>query len=52
VQVGDDVTGLEDASGGRADEQPGMVVDDVQDFGFGVVGDADVGDVGLPDLVG
>jgi hypothetical protein len=52
VQVSDDVSGFEDGAGGGSDEQPGVVVDDVQDFGFGAVGKGPVGDVGLPDFVG
>jgi hypothetical protein len=46
------VSGFEDGACGGSDEQPGMVVDDVQDFGFCAVGEWPMGDVGLPDFVG
>ena len=52
VQVGHDVAGLEDRPGGGAGEQPGVVVDDVEDLGVAAAGERPVGDVGLPQLVG
>lgn len=46
-----DVTGGEDPPGGGGDAEPGVVVDDVEDFDVGVVGEPNVGDVELPALV-
>jgi hypothetical protein len=39
-------------SGVAGDGDPGVVVDDVEDFDVAVIGQAPVGDVGLPALVG
>ena len=52
VQVSDDVAGFEDAPGGGGGQQPGVIVDDVEDLGVAAVGQRPVGDVGLPQLVG
>src|ERR1700736_1825976 len=38
--------------GAAGQEQAGVVVEDVEDFYVGVIGEAPVGDVGLPELVG
>lgn len=38
--------------GGRGDQVAGVVVEEGQHFGVGAVGEADVGEVGLPHLVG
>lgn len=51
-EVGDDGAGGEDLPGGGADQQPGVVVDDIEDLGVGVAGQWPVGDVGLPAFVG
>ena len=37
VQVGDDVAGFEHGAGGAADQQPGMVVFDVEDLDLAAV---------------
>jgi hypothetical protein len=47
----DHVGGLEHRPGGRADQQPGVVVDDVEDLHVGAVGQLPVGDVGLPAFI-
>lgn len=39
-------------AGDAGDEETGVVVDDVEDFDAAAVGEAPVGDVGLPALVG
>ena len=52
VQVSDDAGGFEDRPGGGASEQPGVVVDDVEDLGVAAAGEGPVGDAGLPQLVG
>ena len=52
AEDGDDVGGLEDQAGGRGGEQPGVVVDDVEDLGASAAGELPVGDVQLPSLVG
>src|SRR5690242_13459919 len=51
VQVSDDVAGLEDAAGGGSGQQPGVIVEDVEDLGVTAISKRPVGDVGLPDLV-
>jgi hypothetical protein len=55
VQVGDDVAGLEHRAGGGTGQQPGMVIDDVEDLYLALdaamVDQLPVGDVGLPALV-
>lgn len=48
----DDVGAGGDGSGDTGDGQSGVVVDDVEDFDLAVIGQAPVGDVGLPELVG
>lgn len=48
----DDVGAGGDGSGDTGDGDPGVVVDDVEDFDVAVIGQAPVGDVGLPALVG
>jgi hypothetical protein len=50
VQVFHDAGGFEDCPGGGAGQQPGVVVDDVEDLGVAAAGERPVGDVGLPDL--
>jgi hypothetical protein len=52
VQVCRDVAGLEDRPGGGAGQQPGVIVDDVEDLGLAAAGERPVGDAGLPELVG
>jgi hypothetical protein len=52
VQIGHDVGGFEHGPGGGSDQQPGVVVDDVEDLGSAAAGERPVGDVGLPHLVG
>jgi hypothetical protein len=52
VQVSDDIGGLEDRPGGGAGQQPGVVVDDVEDLSVAAISQRPVGDVGLPELVG
>ena len=52
MQIDHDVAGFEGGAGGGADEQPGVVVDDVEDLGVPAGGERPVGDVGLPDFVG
>lgn len=50
--------GVDDVGAGRdgacmaGDGQPGVVVEDVEDFHGGAIGEVPVGDVGLPSLVG
>jgi hypothetical protein len=51
VQIRHNVSGLEDAPGGGPGQQPGMVVEDVEDLRPGVISQRPVGDVGLPQLV-
>ena len=46
-----DVGGLGDRPGIGGHQQPGVIVDHVQDLDLGAVGQAPVGDVGLPSLV-
>src|SRR5262245_40916225 len=41
-----------DGSGLAGDRGAGVVIDDVEDFDVGVIGQAPVRDVGLPQLVG
>jgi hypothetical protein len=48
----DDVGAGHGGSGDAGDGQAGVVVDDVEDLHFGVIGQPPVGDVGLPQLVG
>jgi hypothetical protein len=45
-------TGGEDPPGGGGATEPGVVVDHVQHIDLGTVGEAVVGEVGLPALVG
>ena len=52
VQVSDDVGGFEDRPGGGASQQPGVVVDDVEDLGVAAISQGPVGDAGLPALAG
>ncbi len=52
VEARDDVGSLEDRQSLRSDEQTGVVVDHVEDLDLGPGGEAPVGDVGLPPLVG
>ncbi len=52
VEAGDDVGGLEHAPGVAGHAQPGVIVDDVQDFDVAAVSELHVGDVELPALVG
>ena len=52
VQVGDHVGGLEHPPRGGGNQQPGMVVDDVEDLDLPATGEHPVGHVGLPQLVG
>jgi hypothetical protein len=52
VEARQDVGGLEHASGIRAHQEPGVVVEGVQDLDLGAVAEPPVGDVGLPALVG
>jgi hypothetical protein len=52
VQVGDDVQSVEHGSGGGADEESGVVIEDVQDLDLAAVREGPVGDVGLPAFVG
>jgi hypothetical protein len=52
VQAGHDVTGFEDRPGGGGGQQPGVIVDDVEDLRVAAIGQRPVGDVGLPQLVG
>jgi hypothetical protein len=52
VEGGDHVDGLGDAAGDGGDAQPGVVIDDVEDLDLGAAGQAHVGDVHLPALVG
>jgi hypothetical protein len=51
VEARDDVGRLEHDPHVRAYEQPGVVIDAVQDLDVGAVGEHPVGDVGLPALV-
>lgn len=48
LQVSDDYGGREDAPGGGGGQQPGMVIEDVEDLGVAAIGQRPVGDVGLP----
>ena len=48
----DDVGAGGDGSGDTGDGQSGVVVDDVEDSDLAVIGQAPVGDVGLPESVG
>ncbi|MDT5369480.1 MAG: hypothetical protein QOC62_3911 [Mycobacterium sp.] len=48
----DDVWAGRDGSGDTSDGGPGVVVDDVEDFHLAVIGQAPVGGVGLPALIG
>jgi hypothetical protein len=50
--AGLDVGSLEDPAGDAGQQQPGVVVEPVQDLHVGAVGQRPVGDVGLPALVG
>ena len=50
--VGQDRCGCGDGSGDTGDGQSGVVVDDVEDSDLAVIGQAPVGDVGLPESVG
>jgi hypothetical protein len=47
-----DVAGFEHPQGVAADAEPGVVVEQVEDFHVGAVGQRPVGDVELPALVG
>ncbi|KQT02049.1 hypothetical protein ASG23_01380 [Cellulomonas sp. Leaf395] len=49
---GHDVVPAEPVVGGAGQYEPGVVVDEGQDVGVGAVGEPDVGEVGLPRLVG
>jgi hypothetical protein len=57
VQIGglvedrDDIDGLDRGKRLAGQEQPGVVVDHVEDLDVGAAGQAPVGDVGLPHLV-
>ena len=42
----------DDGVGAAGQQQPGVVVEDVEDFHVGAIGEAPVGDVGLPEFVG
>ena len=48
----DHVRGLDGEEGIRGQQQPGMVVDQIQDLGVAAAGQLPVGDVELPELVG
>lgn len=48
VEACDDVRGLEHRTGIRADQQPRVVVEHVQDLDLGTSREVPVGDVGLP----
>ncbi len=48
----DDVWAGDGGSGDAGQQEPGVVVDEVEDLGGRSVGEAPVGDVGLPALVG
>jgi hypothetical protein len=48
----DHVGGLKGGAGGGGGQQPGMIVDDVEDLRGAVAGQLPVGDVQLPALVG
>lgn len=48
----DDVRAGDGGSGGAGDGQAGVVIERVEDFDAGVIGEVPVGDVGLPEFVG
>jgi hypothetical protein len=50
-EIGDDVAGFEQPSGGGGDHHRGVVIDHVRDLGFDSVGEWTVTDVGLPAFV-
>jgi hypothetical protein len=52
IEARHDVGGLEHPPGIRADQEPGVIVDRVQDLDVGARGELPVGDVFLPALVG
>jgi hypothetical protein len=47
----DYITGLVDRAGGRGDQEPGVIIDDVEDLHAGAAGQLPVSDVHLPALV-
>lgn len=51
-ECGDDVVAGDGGVGGAGQQQSGVVVEPVQDLHVGAVGEAPVGEVGLPGLVG
>lgn len=51
VKARHDVGGLEHPQGISAHQEPGVIIDHVQDLDIGAAGQAPVGDVGLPALV-
>ena len=52
AERGDDLRGGDGAVRGAGQDVAGVVVEEGQDFGVGAVGEADVGEVGLPGLIG
>jgi hypothetical protein len=52
VEAGDHIGGLGGQSGIGGDQQPGVVINEVEDVDLGAVHQAPVGEVGLPALVG
>src|SRR5215468_11068690 len=51
AEDGDHVGGAVGPPGGRGDQEPGVIVDDVEDLGAGAAGQLPVSDVHLPSLV-
>jgi len=48
----DDVVAAHGGVGAAGQDEPGVVVEDVEDLRVGVIGEVPVGDVGLPEFVG
>ena len=52
LEVVDDIGAGDGSVCARADQEPGVVIEDVEDLDLGVVGEEPVGGVGLPAFVG
>jgi hypothetical protein len=48
MQAGDDVGGFEDGPGGGDGQQPGVIIEDIEDLSVGAASEPPVRHVGLP----